>query len=59
MGFQITKTQITSLGKDVVMAISTNSKGHQGKANRRSNALWHNGFYQLPDESGTNIGAQL
>lgn len=56
-GFQLLKLKDYQALEDVVMAISTNSKDHQGKA-IEDYALAH-GFINLPDESGTNIGAQI
>lgn len=56
-GFQLLKLKDYQALEDIVMAISTNSKGHKGKA-IEDYALAH-GFINLPDESGTNIGAQI
>jgi len=56
-GFQLLKLKDYQALEDVVMAISTNSKDHKGKA-IEDYALTH-GFINLPDESGTNIGAQI
>jgi len=56
-GFQLLKLKDYQALEDVVMAISTNSKDHKGKA-IEDYALAH-GFINLPDESGTNIGAQI
>jgi hypothetical protein len=56
-GFQLLKLRDYQALEDIVMAISTNSKGHKGKA-IEDYALAH-GFINLPDESGTNIGAQI
>jgi hypothetical protein len=56
-GYQLLNLSDYQALEDVVMAISTNTKGHQGKA-IEDYALAH-GFINLPDESGTNIGAQV
>jgi hypothetical protein len=56
-GFQLLDLDDYQALEDVVMAISTKTKGNQGKA-IEDYALEH-GFIDLPDESGTNIGAQI
>jgi hypothetical protein len=56
-GYQLLNLSDYQALEDVVMAISTNTKGHQGKAIEEYASA--HGFINLPDESGTNIGAQV
>ena len=56
-GFQLLGLSDYKALEAVVMDISTQSDGHHGKAIEEY-AL-KNGFINLPDESGTNIGVQI
>lgn len=56
-GFQLLNLDDYQSLEDVVMDISIKKKGNQGKAIEEY-AIEH-GFINLPDESGTNIGAQI
>jgi hypothetical protein len=56
-GYQLLNLSDYQALEDVVMAVSTNTKGHQGKAIEEYASA--HGFINLPDESGTNIGAQV
>ncbi len=56
-GFQLLGLKNYQELEDVVMDISTKAKGNKGK--EIEEYALKNGFTNIPDESGTNIGAQI